>query len=46
MKICLDKSVQYKLTSDEIADQLNISKTTLYKYLRTRNVKIGSLSKS
>jgi DNA invertase Pin-like site-specific DNA recombinase len=37
---------QNELTSDEIADQLNISKTTLYKYLRTRNVKIGSLSKS
>lgn len=31
---------QNELTSDEIADQLNISKTTLYKYLRTRNVKI------
>jgi len=37
---------QNELTSAEIADQLDISKTTLYKYLRTRNVKIGSLSKS
>lgn len=32
---------QNELTSAEIAAQLNISKTTLYKYLRTRNVKIG-----
>lgn len=37
---------QNELTSAEIAAQLDISKTTLYKYLRTRNVKIGSLSKS
>jgi len=34
---------QNELTSDEIADQLNISKTTLYKYLRMRNVRIGSV---
>ena len=33
---------QNELTSCEIADQLNISKTTLYKYLRIRNVKIGN----
>lgn len=33
---------QKELTSDEIAEQLNISKTTLYKYLRSRNVKVGS----
>ena len=37
---------QNELTSAEIAVQLDISKTTLYKYLRTRNVKIGSVSKS
>ena len=37
---------QNELTSTEIAAQLDISKTTLYKYLRTRNVKIGSLSKN
>ena len=37
---------QNELTSIEIAAQLDISKTTLYKYLRARNVKIGSLSKS
>ena len=35
---------QNELTSTEIAAQLGISKTTLYKYLRVRNVKIGSLS--
>jgi DNA invertase Pin-like site-specific DNA recombinase len=35
---------QNELTSTEIAAQLGISKTTLYKYLRARNVKIGSLS--
>ena len=33
---------QNELTSNEIAAQLNISKTTLYKYLRVRNVRIGS----
>ena len=37
---------QNELRSTEIAAQLDISKTTLYKYLRTRNVKIGSLSKN
>ena len=37
---------QNELTSSEIAVQLGISKTTLYKYLRARNVKIGSLNKS
>lgn len=30
------------LTSNEIAQQLNISKMTLYKYLRVRDVEIGS----
>ena len=35
---------QNELTSTEIAAQLGIAKTTLYKYLRVRNVKIGSLS--
>lgn len=34
--------LQKELTSDEIAEQLGISKTTLYKYLRSRNVIIGS----
>lgn len=34
--------LQKELTSDEIAEQLDISKTTLYKYLRSRNVAIGS----
>ena len=34
--------LQKELTSDEIAEQLSISKTTLYKYLRSRNVLIGS----
>jgi len=33
---------QNELASDEISTQLGISKTTLYKYLRIRNVKIGS----
>lgn len=32
---------QNELKPDEIAAQLDISKTTLYKYLRVRNVKIG-----
>lgn len=32
---------QKELTTDQIATQLNISKTTLYKYLRSRNVTIG-----
>lgn len=35
---------QNELTSDQIASQLNISKTTLYKYLRIRNVSIGSFN--
>jgi len=34
---------QNELTCDQIAAQLNISKTTLYKYLRFRNVRIGGL---
>ena len=34
--------VQKELTINEITQQLNISKTTLYKYLRYRNVKIFS----
>lgn len=34
---------QNELKSDEIASQLGVSKTTLYKYLRVRNVKIGEL---
>ena len=33
---------QKELTSDQISAQLNISKGTLYKYLRSRNVKIGA----
>lgn len=33
---------QQELTIDEISEQLNISKTTLYKYLRFHNVKIRS----
>lgn len=33
---------QKELTINEITQQLNISKTTLYKYLRYRNVKIFS----
>jgi predicted transcriptional regulator YheO len=34
-------NIQNELKPDEIAAQLDISKTTLYKYLRVRNVKIG-----
>lgn len=34
--------LQNELKTDDIADQLGISKTTLYKYLRTRNVQIGA----
>lgn len=37
---------QNELTSAEMAAQLDISKTTLYKYLRMRNVKIGNISNS
>lgn len=33
--------LQNELKTDEIAEQLGISKTTLYKYLRARNVQIG-----
>lgn len=32
---------EQKLTVQQIAEQLNISKATLYSYLRSRNVKIG-----
>ncbi|MBY0580608.1 MAG: helix-turn-helix domain-containing protein [Rickettsiales bacterium] len=32
---------QNELTSDQIANKLQISKPTLYKYLKHRNVKIG-----
>jgi len=32
---------QNELTSDQIANQLKISKPTLYKYLKYRNVEIG-----
>lgn len=32
---------QKELTTDQIATQLDISKVTLYKYLRSRNVAIG-----
>jgi hypothetical protein len=34
--------LQRKLTSNEMAEQLNISKTTFYKYLRSRDIVIGS----
>ena len=34
--------LQNELKTDDIAEQLGISKTTLYKYLRTRNVQIGT----
>jgi len=34
--------LQNELKTDDIADQLRISKTTLYKYLRARNVQIGT----
>jgi len=34
--------LQNELKTDDIADQLGISKTTLYKYLRARNVQIGA----
>jgi DNA invertase Pin-like site-specific DNA recombinase len=34
---------QKKLTSFQIAEQLGISKTTLYKYLKLRNVPVGIL---
>jgi DNA invertase Pin-like site-specific DNA recombinase len=33
--------LQNELKTDDIAEQLGISKTTLYKYLRARNVQIG-----
>ena len=35
--------IQNELKTDDIAEQLGISKTTLYKYLRERNVQIGAL---
>jgi DNA invertase Pin-like site-specific DNA recombinase len=35
--------LQNELKTDDIAEQLGISKTTLYKYLRARNVQIGAL---
>ena len=34
--------LQNELKTDDIAEQLGISKTTLYKYLRARNVQIGT----
>lgn len=34
--------LQNELKTDDIAEQLGISKTTLYKYLRLRNVQIGT----
>ena len=34
--------LQNELKTDDIAEQLGISKTTLYKYLRARNVSIGA----
>jgi DNA invertase Pin-like site-specific DNA recombinase len=42
-KACLAEALykQNELTSDQIAKQLNISKPTLYKYLKHRNVKLG-----
>ena len=41
---CTAESLYLKneLKTDDIADQLVISKTTLYKYLRARNVQIGT----
>ena len=38
--------LQNELKTDDIAEQLGISKTTLYKYLRARNVQIGVLQPS
>jgi len=34
--------LQNELKTVDIAEQLGISKTTLYKYLRARNVQIGT----
>lgn len=34
--------LQKELTSNEIAEQLGVSKTTLYKYLRSRNVLLST----
>ena len=34
--------LQNELKTDDIAEQLGISKTTLYKYLMARNVQIGA----
>jgi DNA invertase Pin-like site-specific DNA recombinase len=46
-KACIAEALysQKELTIGEIIEQLNISKTTLYKYLRQRNVKIFSEKK-
>ena len=42
-KACLAEALykQNELTSDQIANQLNISKPTMYKYLKYRKVKLG-----
>ena len=43
-KACIAEALyaQKELSINEIIQQLNISKTTLYKYLRTRNITIFS----
>jgi DNA invertase Pin-like site-specific DNA recombinase len=42
-KACIAEALynQKELTTEEIAKQLNISRTTLYCYLKHRNVKVG-----
>ena len=45
-KACLAEALykQNELTSDQIAEQLNISKPTFYKYLKHRKVKLGEIN--
>lgn len=43
-KACIAEALynQKELSTEEIAKQLNISRTTLYSYLKHRNVKVGN----
>tara|TARA_R110002167_G_scaffold9519_2_gene43356 strand:+ start:1990 stop:2592 length:603 start_codon:yes stop_codon:yes gene_type:complete len=45
-KACVAEALykQGELSTEQIAKQLGVSRTTMYKYLKSRNVKIGSVS--
>jgi len=46
-KACVAEALykQGELSSEQISNQIGVSKTTMYKYLKSRNVSIGVIDK-